>query len=120
MFHSKTIIFMLLNNINPYALVTSFVPADSIVLEERKEYRKPPIELSESSPLNQKIINELESLIEYVPPKRLGRALRNMLLVYMSYEQDKISSEFDDLILDLYHLFNFLDTVSDEIENNDL
>lgn len=63
--------------------------------------------------LNQKVITELESLFDFVPPQRLSRKLRYIFLSYMHYERD-LPLDIDKTIMDMQVLMEFLDTASDE------
>lgn len=63
--------------------------------------------------LNQKVITELESLFDFVPPQRLSRKLRYIFMSYLHYERD-LPLDIDKTIMDMQVLMEFLDTASDE------
>lgn len=73
------------------------------------------IKLPKYSRLNQRLILEFDSFLGYVPPERLARNLRNLLLLHLEYEKER-SKNFYDLLVDLYFLFQFLDAVTDELK----
>lgn len=52
--------------------------------------------------------------LEYTPPERLRRNLRNMLLYYIIYEQEALPIEMEDLLCDLLNLFRLLDAACGE------
>lgn len=52
--------------------------------------------------------------LEYTPAQRLNRNLRNMLLLYIHYEQQALPVEMDDLLCDMLNLFRLLDAVEGE------
>lgn len=46
---------------------------------------------------------------ESIPPARLSRNLRNLLLQYMTLQQDGHFFDMDDLLNDMLYLFELLD-----------
>jgi len=53
------------------------------------------------------------TFLEYADTSRLNRNLRNMLLLYLMYEDDVIPNDLPDLLYDLYNLFALLDEVGE-------
>lgn len=62
-------------------------------------------------PLTKQDTAAFTSFLEYADAARLNRNLRNMLLLYLMYEEDGIPADLPDLLYDLYQLFNLLDEV---------
>jgi hypothetical protein len=56
---------------------------------------------------------ELENFLQYPNITRLNRNIRKTLLLYLTYE-NTLPLDFDDFMLDLYFLYEFLDAVEDE------
>lgn len=63
---------------------------------------------------SERLVRELVRFLEYAPPGRLRKNRRKMFLLYLSYEQEDLPLDFDDYILDLYGLLEFLDTAEEE------
>ena len=82
----------------------------------RKEEKRRKVKLPEHSKLNKKLIKEFDSFLEYAPPDRLSRNLRNMFLFYLSYETDGLPVNFSDTIIDFYLLLEFLDNSAEELK----
>jgi hypothetical protein len=82
-------------------------------LKGEKKRRK--VKLPEHSRLNKKLIKEFDNFLEYAPPERLSRNLRNMFLMYLSHEQDGLPNNFKDTIIDFYLLLEFLDNSAEEL-----
>lgn len=53
------------------------------------------------------------SFLEYANAQRLSRNLRNMLMLYLQAEQKALPTYTDDLLYDLYILFELLDEVEE-------
>jgi hypothetical protein len=63
------------------------------------------------------IIKELETFIEYVPPQRLSRNLRNLFLEFLPfYIKHSVPTNFETITTDLHFLLEFLDKLGDEID----
>jgi hypothetical protein len=55
----------------------------------------------------------VENFLKYPEMKRLNRGLRKMLILYLTYENAGLPLDFEDFMIDLYFLHNFLDVVED-------
>jgi hypothetical protein len=77
-------------------------------------HKRRRIRLPKHCRLTKRLILETDELLEYVPPERLSRNLRNLLLSYLDCEKDH-PLYFEDLVVDLYFLFQFLDVATDEL-----
>ncbi|WP_200585651.1 hypothetical protein [Pedobacter segetis] len=67
-------------------------------------------------------MEEFKIFMILVPPARLNRNLRKLLLVYLYYQNDDLPEDFNDYLKDLYHLMDFLDKLaiaSKELHPND-
>jgi hypothetical protein len=88
-------------------------------IQSHKEERPPgegskkrkKIKLPENSKITKKIIRELETLLDFVPPARLSRNLRNIFLSYLYYEREVLPDDFGETITDFQFLFEFLDSM---------
>ena len=81
----------------------------------KSKRKRKRIKLSKNSKLTKKLIEEFDSFLEYVSPERLSRNLRNLFISHLEYEKDH-PLYFDDLIGDLYILFQLLDLSEDEMK----
>lgn len=79
-----------------------------------RSHKRRKVWIPQNSRLNKKLVKELDELFEYVPPERLSRNLRNLLLSHLEHEEGR-PLYFEDLIIDLYFLFQFLDMAADEL-----
>jgi hypothetical protein len=73
--------------------------------------KRKKIKLPENSKITKKIIRELEIFLDFVPPERLNRNLRNIFLSYLYYEKDFLPDDFDETITDFQFMFQFLDSI---------
>jgi hypothetical protein len=55
----------------------------------------------------------VENFLKYPHMKRLNRNLRKILMLYLTYDNETLPLDFDDFMIDLYFLHNFLDMVED-------
>lgn len=53
------------------------------------------------------------TFLEYADAPRLSRNLRNMLILYLQSEQKALPTYTDDLLYDLYALFELLDELGE-------
>ena len=60
--------------------------------------------------------DELDSFFEQVPPARLGRNLRRLLLTHLAYKHDAYGMNIHELYDDLIRLFELLDVAEDELK----
>lgn len=63
---------------------------------------------------------EIAVFFEYVPPGRLSRNLRDMLLDYLYLVQDSSKINMEDLLPDMQLLFELLDIAADELPSTDI
>jgi hypothetical protein len=75
--------------------------------------KRKKIKLPENSKITKKIIRELETLLDFVPPARLSRELRNMFLSYLYYEREVLPNDFGETVADFQFLFEFLDSMTE-------
>ena len=64
---------------------------------------------------SEKLREEITRFFGYVPPHRLSRNLRKLLLSYLSLQKDSHSMDMDDLLLDIQFLFELLDVADEEL-----
>lgn len=76
---------------------------DSTSKKDEKNHHSNPFQPSEN------LLHALETFLENVPPQRLSRNLRKMFLLYLCAEKAGLPLDFEDFVLDLYMLFEFLD-----------
>ena len=66
-----------------------------------------------------KISKELEkeviNLFENTPPGRLKRNLRKIFLLYLIHDKESFPLDFEEMVFDLYCMFNFLDVAENEL-----
>lgn len=74
------------------------------------------IKLPENSRINKKILRELDVLLDFAPPRRVSRNVRNIFLSYLYYEKDCLPDDIGDIIMDVQFLLEFLDETSDELK----
>lgn len=65
--------------------------------------------MSQNKSLTKQQTAAFASFLEYADTARLNRNLRNMLLLYLMYEDDVIPTDLPDMLYDLYNLFSLLD-----------
>lgn len=66
------------------------------------------------------LIQELEIFLEYVPPARLSRKLRNLFLEFLPvYVKDSVPNDLEELTGDLYFLLEFLDKAGEELQKHE-
>jgi hypothetical protein len=66
---------------------------------------------------NSKSLKDLEEFIEYVPPQRLSRNLRNLFLEFLPiYIKHSVPTNFEIITTDLHFLLEFLDKLGDDID----
>ncbi|MDF2456003.1 MAG: hypothetical protein K0R51_1996 [Cytophagaceae bacterium] len=65
---------------------------------------------------NRKILNELETFLDFVPPQRLSKNLRKMFMIYLSQQNEGIDLDMNEQVMDLYFLFELLDAVAETTE----
>jgi hypothetical protein len=80
----------------------------------KKKKKKSRNVSKESFQASKELINALEIFIEYAPPRRLSRNLRKMFFLWLDHEKDGLPFEFEDFIIDLYFLFDFMDVAIEE------
>ena len=71
--------------------------------------------MEHSSNLPLRLQDELDSFFEHVPPARLSRNLRRLLLTHLAYKQDAYGMDIHELYADLIRLFELLDIAEDEL-----
>lgn len=69
--------------------------------------------MSQNKSLTKQQKDAFASFLEYADTSRLNCNLRNMLLLYLMYEDDVIPTDLPDLLYDLYNLFALLDEVGE-------
>jgi len=65
---------------------------------------------------NHKLLHELETFLDFVPPQRLSRNLRRMFMVYLSQQNEGIDLDMNEQIMDLYFLFELLDAAGEDFD----
>jgi len=73
-------------------------------LNKRKKIKLPP-----DTRLNKRIIEELDNLLDFVPPEQLSKSIRDIFLCYLYHEKDSLPPDFKDTVTNLQFLFGFLD-----------
>ena len=74
------------------------------------EEGKQQIENKEGKPKH--IMEEFKYFMILVPPARLNRNLRKLLVDYLYHQNDDLPEDFNDYLKDLYYLMEFLDKLS--------
>jgi hypothetical protein len=68
------------------------------------------IELSENSVLNQQIINELEELLVFCPPRELRQTFHELFFGFLkSLDMELVDRNFKEIAADYYFLYKFLE-----------
>jgi hypothetical protein len=63
-------------------------------------------------PINSDLLKGFIVFVDSVPPERLNRNLRKMMIDYLhAHKEDKLPEDFDKYVSDLSHLTNLLDTI---------
>jgi hypothetical protein len=63
-------------------------------------------------PINKKLLERFRVFIDVVPPERLNRNLRKMMVDYLhSHKKDGLPEDFDKYLSDLSQLTNLLDSI---------
>ena len=75
--------------------------------------RNPKLHFPTPLKKNHKLLNELETFLDFVPPQRLSRNLRRMFIVYLSQQNEGIDLDMNEQVMDLYFLFELLDAAGD-------
>lgn len=75
------------------------------------------VKLSPNSPLNQRIIDVLDSVLDFFPPQQLRKYLLEVLLSYLVHEHDSLPNDFKDITEAYQLLFHWLNVVEEEMEN---
>ena len=65
------------------------------------------------SEITPQLAKELRELLDYCPPRRLNRNLRKLFMEYLFLTTD-LPPYFEDLVIDLDALMNFLDFADEE------
>jgi hypothetical protein len=73
------------------------------------------IHLAENSSLNQRTIEELETLLEFASPQEIIRSLRDVLMIALDNEDYSRFCDFRRNSECFNFLFKFFDTLQDEI-----
>ncbi len=60
------------------------------------------------------LLEKIKHFIETVPPERLSRNLRNLLLEHLLVQKDGYTFDMDDLLLDMMGLFELLEAIETE------
>ena len=68
--------------------------------------------------VNQKMVDRLSNFIDGVRPNRLKDSITSILLQYLVYEHHSLPMDFDEVACDLYILFDFLDALEKELQEN--
>ncbi len=71
--------------------------------------------MKNKSKLRAPLQQEVEWFFERAVPGRLSRNLRNLLLSYLTLQQDGHSMNIEDLLVDMQWLFDLLDSAEDEL-----
>ena len=79
-------------------------------------HKRKKIKLPENSRINKKIIRELDVLLEFAPPARVSRTIRNIFFSYLYYEKDCLPRDIGETIMDVQFLLDFLDTSSKALQ----
>ena len=61
---------------------------------------------------------EITKFFEFVPPARLSRNLRKLVLTYLSLQKDAHNMDMEELLLDIQLLFDLLDVAGEELAGN--
>ena len=72
--------------------------------------------MEHTSSLPGRLQEEVNSFFEHVPPARLSRNLRRLLLTHLAFKQDAYGMDIHQLYPDLIRLFELLDIAEDELE----
>ena len=75
----------------------------------KKSKPKPSFPLEKPFKANKELVEELERMLYYAPPKQLNRTLRKLFIGYLEHHLDGLPTDFNDTIFHLYLLFEFLD-----------
>lgn len=59
--------------------------------------------------LNKELVQKFAGFLEYANPAALSKNLRNLLLLYLMNEDDLPPAEIQEMLPDLYELFQLLD-----------
>lgn len=62
---------------------------------------------------DQKILNELKDLFEFVPPATLRRNLEDLFFLHLSSQEETSLPNQKELIKNFYYLINFLNEMED-------
>ena len=60
---------------------------------------------------DQRILNELKDLFEFVPPATLRRNLEDLFFVHISSQEEILLPNQKELIKNFYYLINFLNEI---------
>ena len=72
--------------------------------------------MKNKSNLPLKLQTQVDWFFEVVPPGRLSRNLRTLLMNYLSLDQDAHGMNIQDLYVDMIWLFELLDIAEDELQ----
>jgi hypothetical protein len=84
------------------SLVTAARPAKAAVMEEESD---------ESESIPPHVLAEFKKFLTVVPPDRLNRGLRKMLVDYLFYNIEGLPTDFEELLSDFYWLTDLLDEI---------
>lgn len=80
-------------------------------------HKRKKIKLPENSRINKKILRELDVLLDFAPPRRVSRNVRNVFLSYLYHEKDCLPRDIGETIMDIQFLLDFLDTSSEVLKD---
>jgi hypothetical protein len=78
-------------------------------------HKRKKIKLPSNSRINKKILRQLDVLLDFAPPGRVSRNVRNIFFSYLYYEKDCLPEDIGDILMDVQFLLEFLDETSEEL-----
>jgi hypothetical protein len=82
-----------------------------MIMDDQQEYPN----------ISETLMRGIRNYLEGVSAKRLSRGLRSLLMAYLRSEMDIGCADFfEDFIVDLDFLFDFLDLIEDECRQTEL
>lgn len=78
-------------------------------------FRKCNIAMKHKSNLPVGLLDEVDSFFQIVPPGRLSRNLRRLLLNHLTLDKEAYGMNSQDLYVDMIWLFELLDRAEDEL-----